>query len=376
MKALSLPVLSLSLLLAACGGGGSVPSADTINPNVTLSAAQNGTAVNLSAAASDNVGVSRVEFYRGTTLISTDTSEPYSASLTVSSADNGNVNFTARAYDAAGNSAADTRTLNVLVGSGPSTGTTLYQGVWIWALSDASGQSVVRSGLAVFDAEDTTGTYGKGKVALGDYGDARDPQNPSGNVSYTGGALFGPVSQLGLLQVRFVRDGTTPSLDILADDDDNQFEQIDGLPVFYDDDAEVRASDGTSLGFREFVMIQATTQVTGGVSATALRLQAVAPVTLKTLGGAALGKQEVSASAAAGRRSGITTSGRSSMTRAPSRLPALSRWWSKGWSSRSRSRSPRRLSARSSGSEPPPHATGRSWSRRICWGCSSARRAS
>ena len=305
MKALSLPVLSLSLLLAACGGGGSVPSADTINPNVTLSAAQNGTAVNLSAAASDNVGVSRVEFYRGTTLISTDTSEPYSASLTVSSADNGNVNFTARAYDAAGNSAADTRTLNVLVGSGPSTGTTLYQGVWIWALSDASGQSVVRSGLAVFDAEDTTGTYGKGKVALGDYGDARDPQNPSGNVSYTGGALFGPVSQLGLLQVRFVRDGTTPSLDILADDDDNQFEQIDGLPVFYDDDAEVRASDGTSLGFREFVMIQATTQVTGGVSATALRLQAVAPVTLKTLGGAALGKQAVSASAAAGRRSGI-----------------------------------------------------------------------
>ena len=303
MKALSLPVLSLSLLLAACGGGsgGSTPSADTTNPNVTLSAVQNGTAVNLSAGASDNVGVNRVEFYRGNTLLATDTSEPYNTSLTVSSADNGNVNFTARAYDAAGNSAADTRTLNVLVGSGPSTGTTLYQGIWIWALSDASGQSVARSGLAVFDAEDTTGTYGKGKVALGDYGDARDPQNPSGNVGYTGGALLGPVSQLGLLQVRFVRDGTPPSADILADDDDNQFEQLDGLPVFYDDDAEVRSSNGTRIGVGAFLMIQATTQVTG---TTALRLQAVAPAPLKALGGAALGKQAVSDHTAAD-RSGI-----------------------------------------------------------------------
>ncbi|KQR27837.1 hypothetical protein [Deinococcus sp. Leaf326] len=277
MKALSLPVLSLSLLLAACGGGGSAPSADTTNPNITLSAVQNGTAVNLSAAASD-----------------TDTSEPYTASVTVSSADNGSVGFTAKAYDAAGNVATDTRTLNVFVGSTPPAGTTLYQGLWLWALGDGTGQKIVRSGLAVFD-DDAAEVYGR--IALGDYGDARDPEDVGNNVSYTGGAFFGPLTDIGQLQVRFVRASTTPSFDILADDDDNRFEQIEGQPAFYDDDAEVRDRNGTTVGYGEFAMIQVTTQVSGSASATALRLQAVAPVTPGNLGRARLDKQAVSASA-------------------------------------------------------------------------------
>ncbi|MFC5847362.1 Ig-like domain-containing protein [Deinococcus petrolearius] len=295
MKTLILPALSLSLLLAACDGG-STPTGDATAPTVGLSAAQSGTTVTLSAAASDNMGVSRVEFYRAGTLIATDTSAPYSASLTVGSADNGAVSFSVRAYDAAGNSASDTRTLNVFVG--PSTGTTLYQGVWVWALSDAGGQAVARSGLVVFD-EETTGTYGK--LALGGYGDAGDPQNPVDGVTSTGGAVLGPVTAQGQLQLRFLRTDTSGSLDVLADDDDNQFEQFeDGSPVFYDDDAEVRDSSGNTVRYSEFVMIQATAEVpAAGISATALRLGAVAPATFKSLGGAALAKRTVAAPAAA-----------------------------------------------------------------------------
>ncbi|MCP4226239.1 MAG: hypothetical protein GY773_23125, partial [Actinomycetia bacterium] len=57
----------------------------------------------VSADASDNVGVTRVEFYDGTTLKGTDTTSPYSYAWTFSSIDNGSHSWTAKAYDAAGN---------------------------------------------------------------------------------------------------------------------------------------------------------------------------------------------------------------------------------------------------------------------------------
>ena len=273
MKALSLPVLSLSLMLAACGGGGSAPSTDTTSPNVTLSASQNGTTVNLGAAASDNVSVSRVEFYRGTTLLSTDTSEPYTAALTVSSADNGSVNFTARAYDGAGNSAADTRTLNVLVSSGPSTGTTLYQGIWGWGLVNDDGK-VVRTGLVVLNRQ---GTNAFGLRALGTYGDFDDPTSDDAELSYTGAASLGPLTAAGKLQTRLHREVSAGNFknEILADDDDNQFETINDLPTFYDDDAEVLDSNEKLIGVGTFVLFQLTDQLTDDLSATELRLQAV-----------------------------------------------------------------------------------------------------
>src|SRR5262249_58397952 len=56
--------------------------------------------------ASDNVGVARVEFYDGTILKGTATAPPYTFAWTISSASNGSHAWTAKAYDAAGNSAA------------------------------------------------------------------------------------------------------------------------------------------------------------------------------------------------------------------------------------------------------------------------------
>jgi chitodextrinase len=60
--------------------------------------------VTLSVTASDNIGVSRVEFYDGATLAGTDTSAPYQYSWSItSSSQNGTHSWTAKAFDAAGN---------------------------------------------------------------------------------------------------------------------------------------------------------------------------------------------------------------------------------------------------------------------------------
>jgi hypothetical protein len=72
------------------------------------------TTVSVNASASDNVGVSRIEFYDGTTLKCSGTG--LSCAWSVTSALNGTHSWTARAYDAAGNgttSAAVSLTVNI-----------------------------------------------------------------------------------------------------------------------------------------------------------------------------------------------------------------------------------------------------------------------
>jgi subtilisin family serine protease len=59
--------------------------------------------VTLGAVATDNVGVTRVEFYDGATRLGTDTVSPYNASWSTASGPNGSRTVTARAYDASGN---------------------------------------------------------------------------------------------------------------------------------------------------------------------------------------------------------------------------------------------------------------------------------
>src|SRR5262249_56334881 len=96
--------------------GNSTPSAavvltvniDTVAPTVSITspAATTYTAaqtVTITATASDNVGVTRVEFYDGTTLKSTATTAPYTFAWAFTGTDNGAHSWTAKAYDAAGN---------------------------------------------------------------------------------------------------------------------------------------------------------------------------------------------------------------------------------------------------------------------------------
>ncbi|HEY2346424.1 MAG TPA: Ig-like domain-containing protein [Xanthomonadaceae bacterium] len=79
-------------------GGG-----DTTPPTVSASESGSSGTITLSATASDNVGVARVEFYVDGVLKSTDTTSPYSATLDSTTLANGSHTLTAKAYDAANN---------------------------------------------------------------------------------------------------------------------------------------------------------------------------------------------------------------------------------------------------------------------------------
>src|SRR5204863_4421656 len=74
----------------------------------------------VSASASDNVGVTKVEFYLDGVLKSTDTTSPYSWSWDTTTATNASHTLVSKAYDAAGNigtSATITVTVNNVAAS-------------------------------------------------------------------------------------------------------------------------------------------------------------------------------------------------------------------------------------------------------------------
>jgi chitodextrinase/DNA-binding XRE family transcriptional regulator len=104
--------------------GGSNPLPDTTAPTISLTtptsgSTVSGTTVTLSATASDNTGVSSVQFLLdGTNLGTEDTTAPYSITWNTTSATNASHTLTARARDAAGNqtiSAAVTVTTSNIV---------------------------------------------------------------------------------------------------------------------------------------------------------------------------------------------------------------------------------------------------------------------
>ena len=77
------------------------PSVTLTNPGSPISGA-----ITLTATASDNIGVTRVEFYCDGTLIGTDASAPYGTPFDTTTVANGSHTLTARAFDAANNPGA------------------------------------------------------------------------------------------------------------------------------------------------------------------------------------------------------------------------------------------------------------------------------
>lgn len=84
-----------------------VPPADTIPPQISITAPLNGATVSgvisVAASSSDNVSVSSVEFYVDSILRATDTSSPYTHSLTTTGLSNASHTVFVRARDGAGN---------------------------------------------------------------------------------------------------------------------------------------------------------------------------------------------------------------------------------------------------------------------------------
>ncbi|MBJ6749835.1 Ig-like domain-containing protein, partial [Geomonas anaerohicana] len=82
-------------------------SNDLIAPTVSLASPVSGTTVSgtvaVTANASDNVGVSKVEFYRNNVLQATVAASPYSYNWDTTQVANGSYTLTAKAYDAVGN---------------------------------------------------------------------------------------------------------------------------------------------------------------------------------------------------------------------------------------------------------------------------------
>ena len=94
-----------------------VPPADTTPPTVVITSPANNAVVNgivtIAATATDNVGVTKVEFYADTTLLGTVTTSPYSQAWDTATYAQGTHQVSAKAFDAANNSAASTITVSV-----------------------------------------------------------------------------------------------------------------------------------------------------------------------------------------------------------------------------------------------------------------------
>src|SRR5262249_17504007 len=90
---------------------------DVTNPTVNLTAPTNGSMVNgtipISATASDNCALSRVEFYLGATLLSTDMASPFTMNWNSHSVSNGPYVVKAKAIDSIGNSATSQANITV-----------------------------------------------------------------------------------------------------------------------------------------------------------------------------------------------------------------------------------------------------------------------
>jgi len=96
-------------------------SGDTTPPTISITAPLNGASVSgtvsVNASASDNVGVTKVEFYLDGALKFTDTTSPYSWSWDTTTATNGAHSLTSKAYDAALNTGTSAA-VNVTVSNG------------------------------------------------------------------------------------------------------------------------------------------------------------------------------------------------------------------------------------------------------------------
>lgn len=99
-------------------GTNCITSSDTIAPTASITTPQTGSTVtdtvDVSASASDNVGISSVEFWLDGTRFATDTTAPYSASFDSSTKTNGTHSLQVRAIDTSGNVGSSTITTFII----------------------------------------------------------------------------------------------------------------------------------------------------------------------------------------------------------------------------------------------------------------------
>jgi subtilisin family serine protease len=112
------------LVFAVDSAGGDTAAPTTAITAPAAGATLSGT-VTVSASASDNIGISKVEFYAGSTLLGTDTTAPYSLTWETTAVANGGYALTSKAYDMAGNTSTSAAVSVTVSNSG--TGCTVTQ---------------------------------------------------------------------------------------------------------------------------------------------------------------------------------------------------------------------------------------------------------
>ncbi len=105
-------------------GGGS--GSDTTPPTVSVAESGSTGTITFNATATDNVGVTKVEFYVDGALAGTDTASPYTLTLDSATLANGGHSLTAKAYDAAGN-VGSSSAVSFSVSNSVPTGSTLAE---------------------------------------------------------------------------------------------------------------------------------------------------------------------------------------------------------------------------------------------------------
>jgi fibronectin type 3 domain-containing protein len=174
--------------------------ADTTAPTVSLtSPTANSTvsgAVAISANASDNIGVTKTEFYVNSSLVFTGSAAPYSYQWDTTKVVNGNQLVTAKAYDATGNVSSDSVTVIVQNGDAqaPSTPTGLvaqatdYSTValnWVASTDNVgvTGYTVTRNGVPVAKLGAVTSYQDTGLTANTAYSYSIKAFDAAGNTS-------------------------------------------------------------------------------------------------------------------------------------------------------------------------------------------------
>jgi hypothetical protein len=129
------------------GGGG-----DTQAPTTSITAPLNGATVsattNVTANATDNVGVTRVEFWLDGALQSTDTTSPYAWSWNTTTATNGAHALQSKAFDAAGNAGTSTG-VSVTVNNGGGGGSGADVSGWMLTQANAAGTYTIPAGTII-----------------------------------------------------------------------------------------------------------------------------------------------------------------------------------------------------------------------------------
>ncbi|MGH7909979.1 MAG: Ig-like domain-containing protein [Thermodesulfobacteriota bacterium] len=163
--------------------GNPPPSTDTTPPTVSITSPSNGATVSgsitISTTASDNIGVTKVEFYLDGVLMGSDNTNGYAISLDTNAVSNGSHTLTAKAYDAAnnvGNSAISVNVNNSLTDTIPPT---------VSWLSPTDGSAISGITLLRLDVRDNAGIWYVQVYINGGFLDIA--KNPAGNEIYIAG---------------------------------------------------------------------------------------------------------------------------------------------------------------------------------------------